>query len=153
MILIFLLIVLVGCQTSQQTIIGSCIPIKPDKAHSYSFQNTEWTIFDSTDIQGNSWNDSTLVFTSQAIEGEKRKINGYFKWYLADVFRGKEYFSGYYMTESSELMFQGSYIENRKSINPSLYKARLCGDGKTISLGTWSAPNTVPGKWSASLDK
>ena len=143
---------LTACQSLQNKSTNVCATITPESAENYSFENTRWTLYNSIDTKKVYWNDSVLEFTSQISERNKKKIEGTFTWYANGSYRGMEYFSGYFIAETGELNFHGDFIEDRKTINPSLYKAKLCNDGRTIALGTWEGHNTVSGKWSASLN-
>ena len=157
-LLLLSFISLAGCQTTNNYNFNStassfkCTSITPESAYNYSFKNTKWTLFHSEDSRNDSWDNSVLEFTSEITDGKKKHISGNFIWYLDGDYRGKEYFSGQFISETGELTFQGSFIKDRNAINPSLYRAILCDVGKTITSGTWEAANTVPGVWSASLN-
>ena len=96
---------------------------------------------DTTD----TWNNSTLYFESQILDGENYLLTGYFWWENnTSTAYGKEAFDG---TLFSNLTFvlDGYLVPPMVGdIAPAHYTGVVREDGSHITNGTWSGPGVVP---------
>ncbi len=117
------------------------------------FTSGRWRVFAAVDVNGNSWDNSTLVFTKQTAGDRRVKLEGYFEWMLGGRFQSKERFSGYCDVKSGRLLLTGSgaEFENRNRGKTATYEGRVSEDGRTIHEGEWYGRDIVPGVWSASI--
>lgn len=101
-----------------------------------------------TDTGGISWDESTLVFTSQtATSRDNFNIDGYFDWVGSGGQSGRELFSGMYFGDG-RLEFSGTQLVNPRGIVTADYEGRVSFDGSTI-VGDWDGIG-IPGDFTAS---
>jgi hypothetical protein len=112
-----------------------------------------WTLFDSTDDEGNLWNNSTLKFTKQVpVEGGV-DLEGFFEWRSYDQTVGIEYVRAHFDTRTHQLFIEGQRTEPADRLAVGSFAAEVTPDGRQLLKGTWgSTPGnlaSVPGKWNA----
>lgn len=101
-----------------------------------------------TDEAGNSWNGSSLVFTSQTLEMDGSfAMEGYFDWVGSAGQSGRELFDGTYFS-FQEITLYGTQLVNPNGIALAVYTGSVAQDGDTIS-GSWSGPNVLSGTFEA----
>jgi len=97
-----------------------------------------------------TWNNSTLYFENQILDGENYLLTGYFWWENnARTKYGKEVFEG---TLFPDLTFSldGHLVGHTVGIVSSYYTGLINEDGSQITNGTWGGPGGAIGQWSAS---
>jgi len=110
-----------------------------------------WDIENSIDLSGLTWNESTLVFTSQTPDGDDADLAGYFDWVGSGGQFGRENFIGTIFADHSLQLF-GQEIDPAlpsSGIVTGTYAATVTADGSRILDGTWSATGAIPGEWEA----
>jgi len=110
-----------------------------------------WDIENSIDLSGLTWNESTLVFTSQTPNGDDAGLAGYFDWVGSGGQFGRENFIGTIFSDHTLQLF-GQEIDPTlpaSGIVTGTYAATVTTDGSRILDGTWSATGAIPGEWEA----
>lgn len=110
-----------------------------------------WDIENSIDLSGLTWNDSTLVFTSQTPNDDDADLEGYFDWVGSGGQFGRENFIGTIFSDHTLQLF-GQEIDPTlpsSGIVAGTYAATVTTDGSQILDGTWSATGAIPGEWEA----
>jgi PEP-CTERM motif len=108
-----------------------------------------WSIRNSIDVSGNTWDTSTLVFTSQVNDGVDANLEGHFDWIGSRGQFGRETFSGKLFADLSLKLFGITILPPASGIAPADYAADVLADGSQIINGRWSASSVVPGTWEA----
>lgn len=104
------------------------------------------------DLDGTTWNNSTLVFATQTTQGQDFALTGFFNWKGSGGQFGRENFTGTLFSNQA-LNLSGFEIV-RPSIGLGLgnYSATLAGSGTDIINGSWTGGGVTPSSnWSASL--
>lgn len=115
------------------------------------------------DDWGNTWDDTSLWFTSQDPARSGFNVRGYFDWIGYDRFQqligfGREIFTGTFSDDRS-LHLTGESLEpipgmgGPYRIINGIYDADVTVDGTRIVDGTWSGSGGVPGIWEAVLER
>jgi hypothetical protein len=110
-----------------------------------------WDVHDSIDVAGYTWDDTTLVFTSQTPAGADDALAGYFDWVSNAGHFGRELFIGT-LTASRTLTLFGQLIDPTRpasGIVRASYSGDVTVDGTRIVNGLWSASGVIPGQWEA----
>jgi len=110
-----------------------------------------WDIENSIDLSGLTWNESTLVFTSQTPDGDDADLAGYFDWVGSGGQFGRENFVGTAFADHTLQLF-GQGIDPAfpsSGIVTGTYSGIISSDGSRILDGTWSATGVIPGEWEA----
>ena len=91
------------------------------------------------------WNNSTLQFESQVLNGEHYDVTGFFLWENnASTKFGKEVFEGTLLSDRT-FTLDGHLVGETVGIASSQYTGVVSEDGSKITEGTWNG-----GTWSAS---
>jgi hypothetical protein len=116
-----------------------------------------WTLRHATDINGTSWDDSTLRFTAQTGTATGFRLTGQFEWRRFGTPAGRENVTGTYTTKTRRLVLEGHSQEDPDGIVLAVYAATLSSDGRAMTSGTWKSKSggaaAVPGTWTAVVAK
>jgi hypothetical protein len=113
-----------------------------------------WTITDSKGEDGNTWNDSTIKFTSEQPTTDGVEFAGFFEWRMNDRLLGREFFSGRYVAADRMMYFEGQTVQSpTNELAIGSFSCRLSDDNRKLLDGTWgnTAGNLsgVLGVWTA----
>lgn len=114
-----------------------------------------WTLTNAIDNAGESWNDSTLKFTSQEPSSDGLQLRGQFTWRQNGETIGTESVAGNYVSATRQLIFEGQSVasEPGHALAVGSYSAVLATDNRTLSDGRWGSTTGnlagIPGKWEA----
>jgi hypothetical protein len=118
-----------------------------------------WTLRRAVDDSGSYWSNTTLKFTSQDATAGGLILTGAFNWRLDNEFKGKERFTGRYLTANRLIILEGIQIDEYDSTGGHMatgnYSARVSPDNRSLVDGTWgsterdTAMPTLPGRWEA----
>jgi hypothetical protein len=113
-----------------------------------------WTITASKDDEGNTWNNSTIKFTSEQVTADGVEFAGFFEWRMNDRLLGREFFSGRYVAADRMMYFEGQSVQSpTNELAVGSFSCRLSDDNRKLLDGTWgnTAGNLsgVLGLWTA----
>ncbi|EAZ88138.1 hypothetical protein [Crocosphaera chwakensis] len=111
-----------------------------------------WNVF-ATDDRGNTWDGTTLLFTSQIDNGDNALVEGIFKWRSNAGEFGTEAFVGTLFSDLSLELTGNEILQPSQGIVTAQYTAIVTNDGEQIIEGEWGripgGSNVIPGSWSA----
>jgi len=113
-----------------------------------------WTITDGKGEDGNTWNDSTIKFTSEQPTADGVEFAGFFEWRMNDRLLGREFFAGRYVAADRMMYFEGHTVHSpTNELAIGSFSCKLSDDGRKLLDGTWgnTAGNLsgVLGIWTA----
>lgn len=125
--------------------------LSPFTAAAQSLLGDPFRIENSFDNAGHTWNDSTLVITSQVASATGFALQGYFDWLGSRGQYGREIVVGT-LSPTGDLRLTGLRIDSSRpssGIVTSTYAASVVDNGLRIVNGAWSGSFVVPGTWEA----
>jgi len=119
-----------------------------------NFNLGTWTITASNDDDGNTWNNSTIKFTSEQATADGVEFAGFFEWRMNDRLLGREFFSGRYVAADRMMYFEGQTVQSPTGeLAIGSYSCSLAADNRRLLDGNWgnTAGNLsgVLGVWTA----
>jgi hypothetical protein len=112
-----------------------------------NFSYGSWTIVDSKGDDGNTWNNSTIKFTSEQPTADGVEFAGFFEWRMNDRLLGREFFSGRYLAADRMMYFEGQSVQSpTNELAVGSFSCKLSEDGRKLLDGTWgNTPGNLTG--------
>jgi len=115
-----------------------------------SLAGTTWDVT-GEDVDGNTFEGSSLVFTEQTEEAGASNVAGYFDWVASEGSFGRVVFEGE-VTAAGSVRLEGLRTEEPTSgIVPAEYYTAELGEDGTAMTGNWGGSGVINGSFEAAL--